>query len=69
MTGKSHVPVPWKLGFRLKVKSRKGSSGSVLKSHKFSSNLGCAPAKVEKGAQSKNSYVSLNFCEVAFPVL
>jgi len=34
--------VPGKLGFRLSVKSRKQSSGSVLKSHRFSSSFGCA---------------------------
>jgi hypothetical protein len=38
--------VPGKLGFRLSVKSRKQSSGSVLKSHRFSSSFGCASVKV-----------------------
>jgi len=42
-----HAPVPGKLGFKLSVKSRKQSSGSVLKSHRFSSSFGCASVKVQ----------------------
>ena len=36
-------------GFRLRVKSRKQSSGSVLKSHRFSSNLSSISVKVIEG--------------------